>query len=130
TLSCDRVVAHADARMGFPERNVGLFPGWTGTVSSLQRLKAAGVTDYHQKAFDFIASASNFSSAFEAQKQGFLTTDDVVLMSFNHVLARALEEAEKLATNYFAPADEDIELYSGSTALDSEWPLEGTTDND
>lgn len=130
TLSCDRVVAHADARMGFPERNVGLFPGWTGTVSSLQRLKAAGVTYYHQKAFDFIASASNFSSAFEAQKQGFLTTDDVVLMSFNHVLARALEEAEKLATNYSAPADEDIELYSGSTALDSEWPLEGTTDND
>lgn len=130
TLSCDRVVAHADARMGFPERNVGLFPGWTGTVSSLQRLKAAGVTDYHQKAFDFIASASNFSSAFEAQKQGFLATDDVVLMSFNHVLARALEEAEKLAPGYSTPADEDIELYSGSTALDSEWPLEGTTDND
>lgn len=130
TLSCDRVVAHADARMGFPERNVGLFPGWTGTVSSLQRLKAAGVTDYHQKAFDFIASARNFSSAFEAQKRGFLATDDVVLMSFNHVLARALEEAEKLAPGYSAPADEDIELYSGSTALDSEWPLEGTTDND
>lgn len=130
TLSCDRVVAHADARMGFPERNVGLFPGWTGTVSSLQRLKAAGVTDYHQKAFDFIASASNFSSAFEAQKQGFLATNDVVLMSFNHVLARALEEAEKLAPGYSAPADEDIELYSGSTALDSEWPLEGTSDND
>lgn len=129
-LACDRIVAHADTRLGFPERTVGLYPGWTGTISSLERLKAAGVDDYHQKAFDFIASARNFSSAFEAQKAGFLSSDDVVLMSFDHVLAHALLEAADLAASYTPPADASIEMYSGSPALDRDWPIEGTTEND
>ena len=129
-LACDRIVAHADTRLGFPERTVGLYPGWTGTISSLERLKAAGVEDYHQKAFDFIASARNFSSAFEAQKAGFLSSDDVVLMSFDHVLAHALLEASDLAASYTPPADEQIEMYSGSPALDRDWPIDGTTEND
>lgn len=128
-LSCDRIVAHADSQLAFPELNVGLYPGWSGTISALERLRAAGVADYHQKAFDFITSTKPFPNAFVAKEQGFLAADDVVLMSPDHVLARAITEAESLIEGYAPPADVAIELYSGP-ALDREWPLENTTEND
>ena len=51
-------------------------------------------------------------------------------MSYDHVLARAMEEAATLAGSYTPPADEQIEMYSGSPALDRDWPIEGTTEND
>ena len=128
-LSCDRIVAHADSQLAFPELNVGLYPGWTGTISALERLRAAGVADYHQKAFDFITSTKPFPNVFVAKEQGFLGADDVVLMSPDHVLARAITEAQSLIEGYAPPADAAIELYSGP-ALDREWPLEKTTEND
>lgn len=128
-LSCDRIVAHADSQLAFPELNVGLYPGWTGTISALERLRAAGVADYHQKAFDFITSTKPFPNAFVAKEQGFLAAKDVVLMSPDHVLARAIAEAQSLIEGYAPPADVAIELYSGP-ALDREWPLEKTTEND
>lgn len=128
-LSCDRIVAHADSQLAFPELNVGLYPGWSGTISALERLRAAGVADYHQKAFDFITSTKPFPNAFVAKEQGFLAADDVVLMSPDHVLARAITEAESLIEGYAPPADVAIELYSGP-ALDREWPLENATEND
>lgn len=128
-LSCDRIVAHADSQLAFPELNVGLYPGWTGTISALERLRAAGVADYHQKAFDFITSTKPFPNAFVAKEQGFLAAKDVVLMSPDHVLARAIAEAQALIEGYTPPADVAIELYSGP-ALDREWPLEKTTEND
>ena len=128
-LSCDRIVAHADSQLAFPELNVGLYPGWSGTISALERLRAAGVADYHQKAFDFITSTKPFPNAFVAKEQGFLTADDVVLMSPDHVLARAIAEAQSLIEGYAPPADGAIDLYSGP-ALDREWPLENATEND
>ncbi|HCG46447.1 FAD-dependent oxidoreductase [Corynebacterium flavescens] len=128
-LACDRLVLHADARLAFPELNVGLYPGWTGTVALLSRLRAAGVSNAHQRAFNFITATRPAPNAFAARRDGLLRPTDVVLLSFDRILARALEEAAALAADYTPPADEFLPLYSGP-ALDREWPLENTTAND
>lgn len=128
-LACDRIVAHADSRLFFPELNVGLYPGWTGTIALLSRFQAAGVSDPHQRAFDFITSTRPAANAFAARRDGLLRPADVVILSFDRVLARALREAAGLIEGYTPPAEESLPLYSGP-ALDRQWPLQDKTDND
>ncbi|MEX3517357.1 3-hydroxyacyl-CoA dehydrogenase/enoyl-CoA hydratase family protein [Corynebacterium camporealensis] len=134
-MACDRLVAHADAKIGFPERNVGLYPGWNGTVAMLERNYLAGHDDYYQRAFDFIASAKPAPNAFLARDIEALRDEDVILMSAQHVLARAIKEAEMLADDYSPRPNTILPLYKpeaapSGAALDKDWPLEDTTDND
>ncbi len=56
--------------LGVPSSRTG--KGWSGTISALERLRAAGVADYHQKAFDFITSTKPFPNAFVAKEQGLV----------------------------------------------------------
>ncbi|QPK79666.1 enoyl-CoA hydratase/isomerase family protein [Corynebacterium lizhenjunii] len=127
-LSCDRLVVHADAALGFPERHVGLFPGWTGTVSYLERVLSAGGS--HQDAFDVIAGASPAANAFHARDLHLLRAEDEICFSTDHVLGTALSVAAELArAGYTAPADPVLPLHSGP-ALDAAWPVDGATATD
>ncbi|WIM67624.1 3-hydroxyacyl-CoA dehydrogenase NAD-binding domain-containing protein [Corynebacterium breve] len=128
--ACDRIVVHADAQIGFPERNVGLYPGWTGTVAMLERNKLAGHADFHQRAFDFVAKAEPAPNAFMARDVAAVRDEDVIIFSADHVLARAIEEAEKMADGYEPRPNTVLSLYTGGTPLDAGWPIEGTTEND
>ena len=127
-LACDRIVVQVDTAIGFPERNVGLFPGWCGTVALLEQTLAAGGT--HQEAFDFVASAAPAANAFAARDVHVVRDTDVLLFSPDHVLARAIAEAAALAADYTPRPNTDIPLYDGARPLDAGWPIEGTTEND
>lgn len=129
-LACDRLVIHADTKVGFPERNVGLYPGWGGSIAMLEHNLEAGHADAHQRAFDFIASATPAPNAYFARDVDAVRESDVILMSPDHVLARAIEEAAALAEGYTPRTDVSLPLYSGQPPLDAAWPLEDTTDND
>ena len=128
-LSCDRVVVHADTKVGFPERNVGLFPAWSGTVSLLERMQGL-YDDYHQRAFDVITDAKPLPNMYFAAEYGFIREGDAILMSPDHVLGYAIEQAASMIDGYQPREDTTIALYSGATPLDEGWPIAGMTDND
>ncbi|MDK8501189.1 3-hydroxyacyl-CoA dehydrogenase/enoyl-CoA hydratase family protein [Corynebacterium pseudodiphtheriticum] len=128
-LSCDRVVVHADTKVGFPERNVGLFPAWSGTVALLERMQGL-YDDYHQRAFDVITDAKPLPNMYFAAEYGFIREGDAILMSPDHVLGYAIEQAASMIDGYQPREDTTIALYSGATPLDEGWPIAGMTDND
>lgn len=128
-LSCDRVVVHADTKVGFPERNVGLFPAWSGTVALLERMQGL-YDDYHQRAFDVITDAKPLANMYFAAEYGFIREGDAILMSPDHVLGYAIEQAASMIDGYQPREDTTIALYSGATPLDEGWPIAGMTDND
>ncbi|MBP3088621.1 3-hydroxyacyl-CoA dehydrogenase/enoyl-CoA hydratase family protein [Corynebacterium sp. sy017] len=129
-VSCDHVVVHADTKIGFPERNVGLFPGWTGTVATLERLYNAGVSEFHHKAFDLVAGAQQLPNAFYAREVELVRADDVIVFSSDLVLAQAIESARALLAHYSPRQNTIIPLYQGDTALDNKWPIPDTTETD
>lgn len=128
-LSCDRVVVHADTKVGFPERNVGLFPAWSGTVALLERMQGL-YDDYHQRAFDVITDAKPLPNMYFAAEYGFIREGDAILMSPDHVLGYAIEQAASMIDGYQPRENTTIALYSGATPLDEGWPIAGMTDND
>lgn len=128
-LSCDRVVVHADTKVGFPERNVGLFPAWSGTVALLERMQSL-YDDYHQRAFDVITHAKPLANMYFAAEYGFIREGDAILMSPDHVLGYAIEQAASMIDGYQPRENTTIALYSGATPLDEGWPIAGMTDND
>lgn len=122
-LACNARVIQADTKIGFPERLVGLFPAWTGTVTALENMLAAGRT--HQDVFDFIAKAEPAPNAFYAQELGVIPPEDEILLSVDHVLSRAIELAAELADGYEAPAEPQLPL-----AQDLEINLDDATETD
>lgn len=128
-LSCDRVVVHADTKVGFPERNVGLFPAWSGTVALLERMEGL-YDDYHQRTFDLITDAKPLANMYFAAEYGFIREGDAILMSPDHVLGYAIEQAASMIDGYQPRENTTIALYSGATPLDEGWPIAGMTDND
>lgn len=111
-LHLDAVVAHAELRVGFPERQVGLFPAWGGPLRLLERTVAAGVDNPHKQAYDFLLSAQVIPGAFLAQDYGLLVKGrDEILLSPDHVVAEALEVVRELAKDYQAPQNKDLPLY-------------------
>lgn len=118
-LHTDAAVFHQDAIIGFPERNVGLFPGWNGAVRTLQRMQAAGVDDAAQKAFDLNVSAKLVRGAYPWLGQGVGTQHDRVVAQGGHVLAQAIELSEELSRNYAPPVEQRIVL--SPTPLDGDW---------
>lgn len=128
-LSCDRVVVHADTKVAFPERKVGLFPAWSGTVSMLERMQGL-YDDYHQRAFDLITDANPLPNMYFAADYGFIREGDAILMSPDHVLGYAIDQAAEMIDGYAPATDTTIALYSGDKPLDEGWPIEDMTDND
>ncbi|MCH6196874.1 3-hydroxyacyl-CoA dehydrogenase/enoyl-CoA hydratase family protein [Corynebacterium mastitidis] len=112
-LHTDASVIHAETRVGFPERSVGLYPGWGGTVRVLERLVDLGVENPHERAFSALLNvkplpAVNFPLLREA---------DRVILSPDHVIAEAVELAGELAEGYAPPAARELPLYPGELSF-------------
>lgn len=140
-LHTDASVIHAEARVGFPERNVGLFPAWSGPVRLLERLVDLGVPNPHKVAFDALLGTVKPVPAINID---FWRKDDQLIQSPDHVVEGALALVKKLAEGYSAPAEaqlplttETLEYTDGSDtdkaigeALASVYTGEGTADED
>lgn len=106
-LHTDASVIHAETRVGFPERNVGLFPAWSGPVRLLERLVELGVPNPHKVAYDALLTTVK---PVPAANIDFWRKDDQVIQSPDHVVEGALELVAKLADGYTAPADAELPL--------------------
>ena len=124
---CDAAVLEAEARLGFPERHVGLFPGFGGTVRTLERMTLNGLDDPVRSAFDLILSARPTAGAHDADARGLLLDQDHIIMSADHVIAEALALAHRLADGYrppqprpltLHPADAEPLVWEGGTETD------------
>ncbi|WJY68607.1 3-hydroxyacyl-CoA dehydrogenase/enoyl-CoA hydratase family protein [Corynebacterium auris] len=107
-LHTDASVIHAETRVGFPERSVGLFPAWSGPVRLLERLLALGVPDAHKVAYDALLNVR----PVPAVNVDFWRDGDRLIMSPDHVVEQALELARELAPGYTAPEDAELPLTS------------------
>ncbi|KQB84743.1 3-hydroxyacyl-CoA dehydrogenase/enoyl-CoA hydratase family protein [Corynebacterium lowii] len=111
-LHTDASVIHAETRMGFPERSVGLYPAWGGSVRVLQRLVELGAPNPHEAAYAALLN----TRPVPAVNLPILRDADKVILSPDHVIAEAFALAEKLADGYTPPANPDLPLYSGELA--------------
>ncbi|MEI4508726.1 3-hydroxyacyl-CoA dehydrogenase NAD-binding domain-containing protein [Sphingopyxis sp. CCNWLW253] len=98
-MHATRVVAHAEAQFGLPERNVGILPGWGGCYQLLARASEiqADPVAAARAAFATIAVATPSRSALEARDMGFLRMCDPIVMNGSHVLPTAVRLARELA---------------------------------
>lgn len=110
-LHTDASAVHAETRLGFPEREVGLFPAWGGTARTLERAIDSGAEDPHAAAFELIMSAKKIPGAFPARAKGVLRPADRIVLSSDHVIAEALDLARELAgQDYSEPGVRDLPL--------------------
>ncbi len=84
-LACDFIYASPKAKLGLPEVNLGLFPGFGGTQRLLERIGSA-----RAKELIFIAKILNAQEAYDWGIVNIITQDDVV--------AHAIESAKLIAT--------------------------------
>lgn len=115
-LACDKTVIHAESRLGFPERVVGLYPAWCGTVRTLERLYRHGAEDPVRAAFGLIAAADQ-RAPFDLQALGVLGEEDRIVLSVDHVIGDAVELASSLADGYAPPSDGEVPVWTSSTLL-------------
>ncbi|WP_342318268.1 3-hydroxyacyl-CoA dehydrogenase/enoyl-CoA hydratase family protein [Corynebacterium mayonis] len=105
-LHTDAAVIHAETRVGFPERSVGLFPAWSGPVRLLERLLDLGVDNPHRTAYEALLDVR----PVPAVNLDFWRAHDRIVMSPDHVVADAVELARSLAEGYTAPEDAELPL--------------------
>lgn len=106
-MHADMVVAHAEARIGLPEANVGVLPGWGGCTQTLlraqERASPGGPLAAAASAFELLHGAFVSSSAAEAKARGVLRERDLRVDAIDAVLPKALEVARELAATYTPP---------------------------
>lgn len=104
-LHSDRIVAHAEARIGLPERSVGIIPGWGGVTQMLLRAQEqlADPTEAGLRAFEVISGAGVTGSVDLARQENFLRETDCILLSQAHLLQVARDHAAQLVQAYRAP---------------------------
>jgi 3-hydroxyacyl-CoA dehydrogenase len=109
-LHADRVQAHAELYMGLVEVGVGLLPAGGGTKELLFRFtrelspyEEADPFEGVKRAFKLIAMATTSTSAFEAQKLGFLREADRISMNRDQLIADAKARVLDLAPDYVPP---------------------------
>lgn len=114
-LHADRVLAQAEARIGLPERKVGIIPGWGGVTQLLLRAQeengdpmAAGI-----RAFNVIFGAEVAGSADLARQAGFLRATDRVILQHAALLQTARTLALDMAAGYRV-ADPALLLAAGA----------------
>jgi 3-hydroxyacyl-CoA dehydrogenase len=114
--ACDRVVALAELYCGAVEVGVGLIPGAGGNLRLLANLAERYPAEKHgpmpavQKAFETIGYAKVSGSAHEAVEIGYLTADTPVVLSRDHLIAKAKAEVLRLAEGYRAPEPRQLRL--------------------
>ncbi len=113
---CARVVALAELYCGAVEVGVGLIPGAGGNLRLLTHLAErfpadkCGPMPVAQKAFETIGFAKVSGSAHEAVEMGYLRQDTPIVLSRDHLIARAKEEVLKLAEGYAPPEPAELVL--------------------
>ncbi|MGO4957804.1 3-hydroxyacyl-CoA dehydrogenase NAD-binding domain-containing protein [Luteococcus sp. Sow4_B9] len=113
-LACAARVVHAEAALGFPELNVGLYPCWGGATHAVRLMTEAGLDEPVRSAFDLIAAAAHVQGAFELEGRGLLAPADQICLSLDHVVSSALELARSLAGGYTAPEPATITRQAAS----------------
>ncbi len=114
--SCRRVVPLSELYCGAVEVGVGLIPGAGGNLRLLTHLSERFPPQRHgpmvpvQKAFEVIAFAKVSGSAHEAVELGYLREDTPIVLSRDHLIARAKEEVLKLAEDYQPPEPPELIL--------------------
>jgi 3-hydroxyacyl-CoA dehydrogenase len=112
--ACDRAVPLAELYCGAVEVGVGLIPGAGGNLRVLlnwfERLPAAkfGPMMATQKAFETVAFAKVSTSAHEAVELGYLPLETPIVLSRDHLIARAKQEVLRLAADYRPPVPPEI----------------------
>ena len=107
----DRVVAGADLFMGLVEMGLGLIPAGGGTKEATRRVThyvPDGVVEdylpYAKKALMMLSPPQNISnSAKSATEIGYLTRDDITVVSHDLQLFVAKQVALGLASGYYDP---------------------------
>lgn len=104
-MHCDVVVAHAEAKIGLPEIQVGIVPGWGGCKELVLRGQQAGLSpaEAARAAFAPIFAGLRAGSAAEAREAGLLRPGDRIVMHHDHVLATACDLAAGMAGGFAAP---------------------------
>ncbi len=106
-LHADAIVAHAEARFGLPEANLGLLPGWGGCTQALlraqERARPAGPLASAAHAFNLVLGAFVSGSAPEAAEKLLLRPDDAIVMHRDAVFDAARQKALELAEAYAPP---------------------------
>lgn len=93
-LHCHAIQAHAEARMGLVEAQVGIVPGWGGCRELLIRCaERFGAGDAIARCFELLRTSTVASSALEARELGFLREGDGITMNVDRVLFDAKQKA-------------------------------------
>lgn len=107
SLHADAVIAHSEARLGVPEANLGVLPGWGGCTQLLLRTQAGGGTGgplaAAASAFELVRGAYVSGSAPEAAEHRFLRPGDDIVMHRDDVFSAARARAIAMADGYAAP---------------------------
>lgn len=116
-LHADRIQAHAELVMGFPEVGVGILPAAGGTKELLKRFseellpyEEADPFEAVKRAFKLIAMATTSGSALEARRLGFLRDGDRISMNRDRLLADAKARVLDLAPGYTPPMRRPIKV--------------------
>lgn len=106
-LHADAIVAHAEARFGLPEVNLGVIPGWGGCTQALLRAqelaRPSGPLAAANSAFECVSAAFVSGSALEARERELLRPTDAIVMHRDMVFAAARTRALDLADGYMPP---------------------------
>ncbi|MCE0506156.1 3-hydroxyacyl-CoA dehydrogenase/enoyl-CoA hydratase family protein [Roseivivax sp. GX 12232] len=121
TLHADRVVAHAEARIGLPETQLGILPGWGGCTRLLARLATPGSGPQGPGALaarlvETLLPGPVARSAVEARGLGLLREADEIVMHADDVEPAACAIARALARDYSAP-EEELFTLAGPSGL-------------
>ncbi|APT84312.1 hypothetical protein CAQU_03650 [Corynebacterium aquilae DSM 44791] len=129
-LHTDAAVFHQDCVVGFPERSVGLFPGWSGPLRAAQRIRAhldeSPDRDARAlaKAFALSLETTPMKGAYALSAAGLLGEHDQVIALGAGVLDQAIVVARELARDYVAPAAAEFVAYkvgAGQPGLAEQW---------
>lgn len=108
TMHVPRVVAHADARLGFVEAGVGLIPAGGGIKETLQRLAAEAkpyalpdIGPLVLTRWRAVIAAEVSKNAFHARQMGYLRPTDLVVMQLDAIAERAKTEVLTMAHDGF-----------------------------
>ncbi|SPJ25395.1 putative 3-hydroxyacyl-CoA dehydrogenase [Palleronia abyssalis] len=121
TLHSDRVVAHAEAKMGLPETRLGILPGWGGCTRLLARFSdsAADPGSIAARVMDTVLPGPVASSAMEARTLGLLRAEDEIVMHGDDVETVACQIARTMARDgYTAPGPAFLNV-SGPAGLNA-----------
>jgi len=109
-LNCDRVV-FSETKLGFPERKVGIIPGWTGTSHLMARAsqRIGDPADAAKTTFDIIMAAQAAVGSEEARARGLLLPDDIEAPG-STLLETAVDLAVRLSATYVDQALPKVRL--------------------